>query len=167
MKKAVLSLLSLSFLILTGCFKDDDTPIIIEEVTIINEGGGNNGGEECPTVSVSGAITSDTTWTSDNIYVLNQKVVVEAGVTLTIQAGTIIKGSPGTGSLASALIVARDARINAVGTPTQPIIFTSTSDNISCGETSGTNKDIGVPRKKICVNNRWRLSWYASSYRPY
>ncbi|MBT8270612.1 MAG: hypothetical protein KJO25_01070, partial [Bacteroidia bacterium] len=141
MRKAVLSLLSLSFLIFTGCFKDDDTPIIIEEITIINEGGGNGGGEDCPTISVSGAITSDTTWTSDNIYVLNQKVVVDAGATLTIQAGTIIKGTAGTGSLASALIVARDASINAVGTPTQPIIFTSASDNISCGETSGTNLD--------------------------
>ncbi|NNK69104.1 MAG: hypothetical protein HKO96_01405, partial [Flavobacteriaceae bacterium] len=34
-----------------------------------------------------------------------------------------------------------DAKLMAVGTPTQPIIFTSTSDNIEVGETAGTNLD--------------------------
>lgn len=140
MKKLMLSVLFLSTLILSGCFKDDDTPIIIEEITIINNGGGN-GGNGCPTVAVTGAIIGNVTWTNDNIYQLNQKVVVDAGATLNIEAGTIIKGSPGTGSLASALIVARGGQINAVGTPTSPIIFTSTSDNIACGETAGTNLD--------------------------
>ncbi|MBT8267416.1 MAG: hypothetical protein KJO41_08820 [Bacteroidia bacterium] len=140
MKKVVLSMVLLSSLILTGCFKDDDTPIIIEEITIINEGNGN-GGNEDSTVDVTGAILTNTTWTNDNIYILNQKVVVDNGATLTIQAGTIIKGTPGTGSLASALIIARGAKINAVGTPNAPIIFTSSSDNIEIGQTAGTNLD--------------------------
>ena len=141
MKKLILSAVVVSSLLFTGCFKDDDTPIIIEETTIINNGNGNGSGEDCPVINVTGAITENTTWTNDNIYRLNQKVVVDNGATLTIQEGTIIKGSPGTGSLASALIVARNAKINAVGTATQPIIFTSTSDNITCGETAGTNLD--------------------------
>ncbi|MCD2258560.1 hypothetical protein [Psychroserpens luteolus] len=139
MKKLVLSALIASSLVFTGCFKDDDTPIIIEEITIIQNGNGN--GDDCPIVSVTGAITQNTTWTNDNIYQLNQKVVVDNGAILTIEAGTIIKGTPGTGSLASALIVARGAQINAVGTASEPIIFTSTSDNITCGETAGTNLD--------------------------
>ncbi|WP_452218490.1 hypothetical protein [Lacinutrix undariae] len=138
MKKITLAVLALASVSLTGCFKDDDTPIIIEETTIIYQGGGD-GEEVCPTVSVSGAITVNTTWTSDNIYVLNQKVVVDNGAVLTIEPGTIIKGTAGTGSLASALIIARGSQINAVGTADQPIIFTSSSDNISCGETTGTN----------------------------
>jgi len=140
MKKLILSLALASTAIFTGCIEDDDTPIIIEETTIINN---NNGGEEeeCPVVAVTGIISSNTTWTNDNIYQLNQKVVVDAGVTLTIEPGTIIKGSPGTGSLASALIVARDGMINAVGTASQPIIFTSTQDNITCGQTAGSNLD--------------------------
>lgn len=138
MKRLLLPALLITSL-LTSCFKDDDTPIIIEERTIIQSGGGEE--ETCPTVAVTGAITSDTTWSNDNIYVLNQKVVVDNGATLTIEPGTIIKGTPGTGSLASALIIARDANIIAAGTPSQPIIFTSTSDNITCGETAGTNLD--------------------------
>ncbi|WP_047548571.1 hypothetical protein [Psychroserpens sp. Hel_I_66] len=142
MKKLILSTLIASSLVFTGCFKDDDTPIIIEEVTIINNNNGGGGdGETCPVIPVTGAITENTTWTNDNIYQLNQKVVVDNGATLTIEEGTIIKGSPGTGSLASALIIARGAKINAVGTPTQPIIFTSTGDNIACGQTAGTNLD--------------------------
>lgn len=143
MKKIIYSLvLIVPILMMTGCFKSNDTPIIIEEVTnnYYNDGGGQPG-NECPTVAVSGAITSDVTWTNDNIYQLNQKVVVENGATLTINPGTIIKGTPGTGSLASALIVARGAKINAVGTASSPIIFTSTSDDITCGETEGTNLD--------------------------
>lgn len=140
MKQLLLTLLVTTSLVFTGCFKDDDTPIIIEEITIINEnGGGNPTPTVCPTVAVTGAITSNTSWTNDNIYVLNQKVVVDNGATLTIQEGTIIKGTPGTGSLASALIIARGSKINAVGTATSPIIFTSTSDNITCGQTTGTN----------------------------
>lgn len=140
MKKLLLITLVASSLVFTSCFKDDDTPIIIEETTIyINDGGDDT--TECPTVAVTGAITEDTTWTADNIYQLNQKVVVSEGVTLTIDPGTIVKGSAGTGSLASALIVARGATLNAQGTADQPIIFTSTSDDISCGETAGTNLD--------------------------
>ncbi len=54
-----------------------------------------------------------------------------------------MKGSPGTGSLASALIIARGSKINAQGTATDPIIFTSTSDNIDCGQTAGTNLNGG------------------------
>lgn len=131
------SLIALS-LLLTGCFKDDDTPIIIEEITIINNGDGGTGSTS-NTVAVTGAITQNTTWTNDKIYVLNQKVVVDNGAILTIQEGTIIKGSPGTGSLASALIIARGSKINAVGSATQPIIFTSTSDNIQIGQKAGTN----------------------------
>jgi hypothetical protein len=140
MKKFILPVLLASTLVFTGCFKDDDTPIIVEEITIINEGGGNGGGNTgTEIVAITGAISQNTTWTNDKIYQLNQKVVVESGVTLTINPGTIIKGSPGTGSLASALIVARGGKINAVGTASSPIIFTSTQDNIDLGQTAGTN----------------------------
>lgn len=90
-------------------------------------------------VVISGAITSNTTWTADNIYELAGKVVVEAGATLTINPGTIVKGRTGTGSLASALVVARGGRLEAEGTADAPIIFTSTLDDIEVGQKTGTN----------------------------
>ena len=42
-------------------------------------------------VTVSGEITTNTTWTNDNIYLLNGFVYVEDGATLTIEPGTLIK----------------------------------------------------------------------------
>ena len=91
------------------------------------------------TVQVNGHITSNTTWTNDNIYILNKIVAVQDGATLTIEPGTIIKGSPGTDSMASGLVIARGGKLMAEGTASEPIIFTSTSDNITIGQTMGTN----------------------------
>ena len=90
---------------------------------------------------VTGILDANTTWTSDNIYELSGKVVVPAGITLTIEPGTIIKGRTGTNTLASALIVARGGKIMAEGTSAKPIIFTTVLDNIEKGQLSGTNLD--------------------------
>lgn len=128
MKKSILAFSVLATIALFSCSSDDD----------------NNGGTTTPqvnVVSVTGSITSNTTWSNDNIYQLNQKVVVQDGATLTIEAGTIIKGSSGTGSLASALVVARGGKLMAEGTASEPIIMTSASDNITIGQTMGTNLD--------------------------
>lgn len=86
-----------------------------------------------------GALTADETWTAGNTYVLNGKVVVPNGITLTIEAGTVVKGAEGTGTLASALLVNRGGTLIANGTAASPIIFTSVLDNIQPGELTGTN----------------------------
>jgi hypothetical protein len=70
-------------------------------------------------------------WTRDNTYVLDGFVFVGDGETLTIEAGTVVKGLPGQGEDASALIVARGGKIFAEGTPTNPIIFTAEADDVS------------------------------------
>jgi len=75
-------------------------------------------------------ITDNTTWTADNVYELAGRITVEAGATLTIEPGTVIKGQPGQGANSTALLVARDATLDAQGTSQLPIIFTSTSDEI-------------------------------------
>lgn len=88
---------------------------------------------------VAGKSNQNFTFTNDKIWVLSGKVVVEDNGLLTIEEGTIIKGAQGTGTLASALIVARGGKINAVGTATSPIIMTSVNDNIALGQIAGTN----------------------------
>ncbi|AMR31319.1 hypothetical protein A0256_07715 [Mucilaginibacter sp. PAMC 26640] len=73
-------------------------------------------------VEVSGDISANTTWTADKIYTLKGFVYVTNGATLTIEAGTIVKGdkaSKGT------LIITRGAKISAIGTVDKPIVFTS------------------------------------------
>ncbi|MDP4586558.1 MAG: hypothetical protein NWS86_00120, partial [Flavobacteriales bacterium] len=79
-------------------------------------------------VTDSGSGTGTTTWTSDNVYFLDGFVFVNSGQVLTIQAGTVIKGMPGTGADASALVVARGGQLFAQGTAAAPIIFTAESD---------------------------------------
>lgn len=90
-------------------------------------------------ISKSGNISADETWTADNIYRLDGRVTVTGGATLTIQPGTIIKGAPGTGAFASALLVSRDGMIDAAGTASKPIIFTSVADDIKPGEIQSPN----------------------------
>lgn len=73
-----------------------------------------------PTVERSGTLESQT-WTKNNIYILTGKVYVREDQVLTIEPGTVIKGSDAN----SALIIERKAQIVAKGTAAQPIIFTS------------------------------------------
>ncbi len=111
----------------TSCSDDDDNN---------GGGGGNNTGDD---ITVSGVIEEDTTWSKENVYILDGKVVVDGGATLTIEAGTVIKGAEGVETQASALIVDRGATLNANGTASEPIIFTSVLDDITSGEVESPN----------------------------
>ncbi len=70
------------------------------------------------------------TFHADTVYVLNGFVFVDSGEVLTVQSGTIIKGQPGTGANATALIVSRFGKLMAAGTQSAPIIFTALSDDV-------------------------------------
>ncbi|MEZ4829698.1 MAG: T9SS type A sorting domain-containing protein [Bacteroidia bacterium] len=83
------------------------------------------------TVTDNGSGTGTTTWTSNNTYILDGFVFVNSGDTLNIEAGTVIKGKPGQTTEASALVVARGAYINAIGTREDPIIFTAEADDVT------------------------------------
>jgi len=72
-------------------------------------------------------------WTKNNIYQLDGLVFLESGGVLNIEAGTVIQGleTPTTGDNTTALIITRDAKINAIGNASEPIIFTSELDDLS------------------------------------
>jgi hypothetical protein len=82
------------------------------------------------------AITGNTTWTKDNIYILKDKVFVTNGATLTIEPGTKIystlddNGTPLVldDDAFGSLCITRGAKIEAVGTAAEPIIFTTTDE---------------------------------------
>jgi len=95
---------------------------------------------------ISSNITSDVTWSADEIYELGGRITVESGATLTIEPGTIIKGQAGSGANATALLIARGAKIMANGTAAKPIIFTSvademTKDQVAAGDFASPNLD--------------------------
>ncbi|MET0391266.1 MAG: hypothetical protein ABW321_35160, partial [Polyangiales bacterium] len=97
-------------------------------------GAGGSGGssgmeEECdPTatdeVNVDADITEDTTWECGT-YLLQKIVYVTEGATLTIKPGVQVLGDTDQSGVVTALIVTRGAKLDAVGTPTQPIVFSS------------------------------------------
>jgi fibronectin type III domain protein len=72
---------------------------------------------------ISADITADRTLFADTVYTLSGFIHVANGATLTIQPGTTILGDFNT--VGSSLFILRGAKIQAVGTAAQPIVFTS------------------------------------------
>ena len=68
--------------------------------------------------NVGGYIRADTTWTADgNNYIMFRSVIVEEGVTLTIEPGVVVKAAGQYALQVEGCLVAR-------GTESEPIIFT-------------------------------------------
>lgn len=96
-------------------------------------------GAEPTTVRITANIAANTTWSTGKTYILGSRVTVVSGAKLTIQKGVIVKGEAGTGANATALIIARGGQIDAQGTATEPIIFTSVADKIIAGQFASPN----------------------------
>lgn len=84
-----------------------------------------------PTMTVSADITSNTTWTTGTIVLLQNKIYVKNNAVLTIQAGVIIRGDKAT---QGTLLITKSSKIIAQGTSSNPIIFTS-------GEAAGSRAE--------------------------
>jgi hypothetical protein len=104
-------------------------------------------------VVVTSNISGNTTWTSDKVYQLGSRITVLDGATLTIEAGTIIKGEAGTGANATALLVARGGKLIADGTADAPIIFTSVADELSPEDIAAGN--FGSPNLDPDIDGLW------------
>ena len=80
-------------------------------------------------VNVTADITTNTTWTEDNAYVLDKSIFVKNGATLTIQPGTTILGAKNVAnSTYGSLIISRNGTIMAEGTAEAPIVMTAKDD---------------------------------------
>jgi len=98
-----------------------------------------------PTVqTVSGAITTNTTWTNDRVWEIDGVITVKDGAKLTIQAGTFIKAKPlATGIATGVLVITKTGQIDAQGTAESPIIFTSFNLLDDNANTVGVPGDFG------------------------
>ncbi len=97
-------------------------------VPAIPTGGGDSNLVNCDSgsVMVSENVSSNQTWPANCDIFLNGTIFVNPGVTLSIQAGATIYGMKNpTNPPPSALVFRRDSQINAIGTPQQPIVFSS------------------------------------------
>lgn len=81
--------------------------------------------------ATSGTIATNTTWTAaGSPYLVTATVTVNAGVTLTVEPGVIVKFATGTYLRVSGTLFAE-------GLPNSPIIFTSAKDDANGGDTTG------------------------------
>src|SRR5690606_15092762 len=143
MKKLnLLTALSIAVLALSACKKDDPTPTPEPTPT-------DNSGNKVITQNIS----SNTSWTNDNVYQLGGRIVVTDGATLTIGRGTVIKGEAGAGANARAVIVARGGKLIAEGTATEPSIFTSVPDESSPEDIQ--NGNFTSPNLDPTINGWW------------
>ena len=76
-------------IIVTETVTETDTVTVVEQTCV---------GTACIEVLVTENISADETWSSDSVYILGGRIAVESGATLTIEAGTVIKGQAGTGA---------------------------------------------------------------------
>lgn len=127
-----LAVLALTF-VATGCKKEegctDAAAVNFDPRAEKDDGSCQYSNENV--ISDDGSGVGTTTWTKDKVYILDGFVFVNSGQTLTIEAGTVIKGRPGSGANASALVVARGGKIMAEGTASEPIIFTAEQDDVT------------------------------------
>src|SRR5215203_81083 len=105
MKKQIFCLLALGTLIGTSCRKIEMDGE--KEIVIVNGGGNNTTGQ---TITLSGRISADTILRKQNTYILKGLVYVVGNKTMTIEAGTIIKGAF-SGADVAALIITRGSKI--------------------------------------------------------
>lgn len=132
MKKYILYTAALAGLAVAGCRKIETDGEI--QVVVVNGGGG--GSTTGQTITLQGRINADTVLRKANTYILKGIVYMVGNHTMTVEAGTTVKGSF-SGSDVAALVITRGSKLNAVGTPTEPIIFTSASPNPQSGDWGG------------------------------
>jgi len=87
----------------------------------------------------TGKAIRDTIHLTGGTYFLNKLVYVDELDVIQIDAGTVIKGIPGTPGVSpgGGLVIARGGKIEAIGTATSPIVFTTSSASPASGQTSG------------------------------
>ncbi|WP_034060929.1 hypothetical protein [Lacinutrix jangbogonensis] len=128
MKRNLLFGLAIVSMLFTACSEDDTSDVILNV---------NNGPTTAPSGSstISGTFTSDLTLESGIEYTLNGSLIMTAGTTLNIPAGTTIKALAQGSDVYIA--IAQGAKINALGTAANPIVLTSNASIPEAGDWGG------------------------------
>src|SRR5688572_22482978 len=76
-----------------------------------------------PNVTITGNITSNTTWSTGQVVLLSSQCFVKNNSILTIQPGVVVLGDKSV--IGAGLFVTKGSQLIAIGTETAPIVFTS------------------------------------------
>ncbi len=129
-------LLSITVAVLFACEKDNTPDIVINDNSITNNisgGGGETPGDT--TVNLSGVYLENLVLDSAIDYIITGPVLMASGTTLTIPAGMTIKAQPV--GVNAYIAIQQGAQINALGTASNPIVFTSNASSPSSGDWGG------------------------------
>jgi len=113
--------------LLIGCADDDTANVIINQA----EGGGTP-----PTqgLVIGGTLEEDLTLTAGTEYSLESALIVPEGITLNVEPGVVVRATTGSDVF---IAVLQGGIINAVGTSTDPIVFTSATATPNPGDWGG------------------------------
>ncbi|GHV00002.1 hypothetical protein FACS1894159_04950 [Bacteroidia bacterium] len=118
-------LFATALVVLSGCkTKDDNSPVVdgkINDLVHVESGVYYLGDGSQDFAVPAGNYTLDASKT----YILRGWVYIADGASITIPAGTVIKGLKSNDIKGSSLIVEQGGRIHATGTPEHPVVFTS------------------------------------------
>lgn len=131
MKKLVFAFTIFAAISAVSCRKIESDGEI--QVVVVNGGGSGSSGQ---TITLQGRINADTILRKQNTYILKGLVYMVGNHTMTIEPGTVIKGSFTGGDVAS-LIITRGSKLMAAGNASEPIVFTSASPNPQSGDWGG------------------------------
>ena len=121
MKKLLLC--TIVILLMSSCQKEDS---VVDSSFSMKVSGADYSGYPATVQTVSGTITTNTTWTNDRVWEISGIVTVKNGAILTIEAGTFIKAKfLGNYVATGILLITKTGRIDVQGTATAPVIFTS------------------------------------------
>jgi hypothetical protein len=132
MKKSLFySLILTAGLTFVGCGNnDDDMPVVSKDGVISSQTD-----IDLDPNDLKGNVQANVTLSNTQTWKLTGALAVKSGFTLTIQAGTRIEAIVGGTNVY--LVVEQGAKINAVGTATAPIRFTSSASNPRAGDWGG------------------------------
>lgn len=123
----IASLILLAVVTVASCSKSDNKPDP-------GPGPDPNPVDTATHVDIRGTITADQHWVKTKTYRLRGYVYVTNGATITIDPGTKIVSNKDS---AGVLVIYRTAKINATGTSTEPIVFTSNESSPQPGDLGG------------------------------
>ena len=126
---------------MTSCKQEEDdvvpgppAEVDLTAATITRTTDNNTEDAEPSNNELNGEITTNTVLKTGKTYTMKNFVYVRQGATLKIEPGVTIRGDKGT---KSTLIITRNGKIDAQGTASQPIVFTSGESTPNRGDWGG------------------------------